>query len=395
MNRRRPVVFLVIVASAAVAGITTCLAVPRLRASTNHPSVANASSHGSDRSDTAVRSKPQLTGLIDMGVQASYRLDEPFPIADTSAISPYAGSFGGIVVNENWGQLEPHEGHYAWGDLSASLSAVEQWNALHRSAPIGVKLRVFAGNGAPAWAKNIGGPPLSIVSKGVTKSFGRWWSTPYRRAWSAFQHALAAQYDENPLIRGVAVTSCSTLTGEPFVLAMSPPALETMEAAGWTPAAQQRCLEGALADYSGWAHTPITFAFNPYRTVVNDKVVTDDAVTTGTMKSCATSQMRGGPDCVLGNNALTSQAASGGSSPVYAEIAALWPARPTTTLAYFQTASPEVDCAAIDVAEIHHANTVELWPPNRGVLGFSAIPADTLQKWATDLRTRSTPDCSN
>jgi len=45
-----------------------------------------------------------------MGVQAAYQDDVPFPAVDVSTITPYAGVFGGIVVNENWLQLEPSPG---------------------------------------------------------------------------------------------------------------------------------------------------------------------------------------------------------------------------------------------------------------------------------------------
>lgn len=40
--------------------------------------------------------KQALLGLVDMGVQTSYALDQPFPTVDTSVITPYAGAFGGI-----------------------------------------------------------------------------------------------------------------------------------------------------------------------------------------------------------------------------------------------------------------------------------------------------------
>ena len=338
--------------------------------------------------------KPALAGLIDMGVQTSYALDLPFPTVDTSALTPYAGAFGGIVVNETWAQLEPTRDGENWAPLDGSLAAVSRWNAAHPSTPVGVKLRIFAGNTAPTWAKTLGGPSVTISTKGHSKTYGEWWTTPYRQAWSSFQHALAAHEDSNPLVRAVSVGSCATLTGEPFVMNLTGPAIQAMEAAGWTPQAQQSCLGGALADYSGWVHTPVDFAVNTYRTVVAGRAVPDPSFTDQVMQACADSRVQGGPTCVLGNNALSSTAAAGRSAPVYAQIDTLWQRTPGHVGVYFQTVGAGVDCGAIDVAVNHHAAGVELWPPNRGYSGFAAIPSATLTQWDTALRTGSNLSCS-
>jgi hypothetical protein len=338
--------------------------------------------------------KAPLTGLLDMGVQSAYHQDVPFPTVDLSTITPYTGAFGGIVVNENWLQLEPSPGKEVWTDLDSSLAAVRQWNATHPTTPLGVKLRIFGGYTAPPWAKSLGGPPITIVTKGVSRTYGRWWTTPYRQAWSSFQHALAARYDTDPLVRAVSVGSCATLTGEPFVINLSPPAVQVMEGAGWTPQAQQSCLDGALADYSGWVRTPITFAFNPYRTITNGHAVLDQSVTDEVMTACADSQHNGGPDCVLGNNALSDVSTTGGLAPVYAQIDSLWQSTPGHVSVYFQTVGAGVDCTAINIAIAHHATAVELWPPNLGYQGFAAIPTTDLEAWGNALRTGQSLACT-
>ena len=338
--------------------------------------------------------KPTLAGLIDMGVQTSYQFDLPFPTVDTSAITPYAGSFAGIVVNESWAQLEPARGSENWGPLDASLAAVSRWNASHPATQVGVKLRIFAGNTAPNWAKTLRGPSVTIVTKGASKTYGEWWTTPYREAWSSFQHALAARYDSNPLVRAVSVGSCATLTGEPFVMNLSEPAIQVMEAAGWTPGAQESCLEGALADYSGWVDTPVDFAFNPYRTVVAGKAVLDQSFTNQVMQACADSGSQGGPTCVLGNNGLSASAATDRSGPVYTQIDTLWQETPGHVGVYFQTVGSGVDCGAIQTAIGHHASGVELWPANHGYQGFAGIPSSTLAQWNEALRSGSSLRCS-
>jgi hypothetical protein len=356
--------------------------------------VATAAAAESKVSDSTTQKQP-LRGLIDMGVQSAYTLDIPFPTVNTAAITPYAGAFGGIVINEGWAQLEPSPGHEQWRDLDTSLAAVTAWNMAHPSTPLGVKLRIFGGNTAPAWAKALGGAPLTIVTKGISKTFGRWWTEPYAHAWSSFQHALAAHYDGNPLVRAVSVSSCATLTGEPFVMNLTKPAVETMQAAGWTPQAQQRCLQGAVDDYAGWVRTPITFAFNPYRTVVNGEARPDPSVTIDVMEACARSRAHGGPECVLGNNALSDLAATGRSAAVYAEIDTLWQATPAHVGVTFQTVGAAVDCAGIELAVDHHATSVEVWPPNHHYQGFTAVPAGVLRQWDDALRHTTGLSCSS
>ncbi len=331
--------------------------------------------------------KSPLTGLIDMGNQAPYQQSRPFPTTDPAVLDPYAGAFAGIVVNESWSQLEPSPGHEDWAPLDGSLAAVERWNQEHRSTPLSVKLRVFAGASAPAWVVRRAGPPVTIISGRhgqQVRSIGRWWTAPFRDAWSSFQRALAARYDANPLIRAVSVSSCSSTTGEPFNVSNNPISRANLLKAGWSVQSQERCLAGAIADYAGWRLTPITFAFNPLPLEPGF----DQAFTTIIMRACARSRASGGPDCVLGNNGL-STAAPGSRvlGQTYAEIQALVASRnPRPPAVYFQTVGPAVNCPAMAVASAYHASSVELWPPHDGFAGFAAIPRAVLWRWNRDLR---------
>ncbi len=159
-----------------------------------------------------------------------------------------------------------------------------------------------------------------------------------------------------------------------------------MEGAGWTSQAQQDCLDGALADYSGWVRTPVTFAFNPYRTISGGHAVLDQSVTDEVMTACADSRRNGGPDCVLGNNALSVASTTGGPAAIYAQINSLWQSTPGHVSVYFQTVGAGVDCTALNIAIAHHATAVELWPPNLGYRGFAAIPTADLEAWNNALR---------
>ena len=325
--------------------------------------------------------KAPLDGLLDMGTQTAYQTGQPFPVTDPSSLDAYAGDFSGIVVNESWSQLEPTPGVEDWAPLDQSLAAISAWNAAHPATPLGVKLRIFAGFSAPSWVVAQSGPTATIATRGGAKTVGEWWTTPFRQAWSAFQHALAARYDPNPLVRAVSVSSCSSSTGEPFVVSGAISSQRALAAAGWTPQLQEACLESALSDYSGWTHTQITFAFNPLPTPSGPDV----AFMSQIMQACAGSHAAGAPECVLGNNDLSASAPLGKAGPAYSEIATLAPTRATGSGVYFQTAGPSVDCATMSVATAYHATSVELWPPNHGYLGYSAVPSATLASWNRTL----------
>lgn len=337
--------------------------------------------------------KPPLTGLIDMGVQNAYQDGRPFPTTDPSTLDADAGAFSGIVVNEGWSQLEPSPGVEDWAPLDRSLAAVRTWNAEHPSTPLAVKLRIFAGGSAPPWVVRASGPPVTIESgrhRVRTRTMGRWWTAAFRQAWHRFQRALAARYDTNPLVRAVSVSSCSSSTGEPFVVSSRPATQQALRAAGWTVQRQESCLEGALSDYAGWTHTQVTFAFNPLPTPSGPDV----AFTAEIMQECAKSETSGGPDCVLGNNDLSAAAPSGKwSGPVYTEIDALLAREHPPPGVYFQTVGAPVDCQSIAVATEHHAGSVELWPPNGGYRGFAAVPLSTLTGWNRALVHRTPVTC--
>ncbi len=339
--------------------------------------------------------KPMLLGLVDMGSQLSYAKGVSFPTVNLAELGSDYPAFSGIVVNETWAQLEPSSGTYAWNDLDSSLSAVESFNAEHPSNQLGVKLRIFAGKTAPDWAKQLGGSPITLTSKNTSFTYGRWWSASYRQAWSKFQHALASRYDSNPTVRAVAVTSCATLTGEPFIVGLDPSNIPILESAGWTPQAQQSCIEGVFSDYSGWVKTPIDFPFNPFRILINNRPQVDEAVTNQILEMCAKSKSTGGPLCVVGNHGLSDTATSGSEGVLYSEINSLWSANPNSFSVYFQTIGPNsgADCHSINIAISHHATSVELWPPALNYKGFGSIPIGTLELWNKDLASSTSLSC--
>ncbi len=112
------------------------------------------------------------------------------------------------------------------------------------------RLRVFAAYAAPSWAKSLDGTPITVpkTANNTGGTLGQWWKPNYRAAWTALQQALAARYDNNPVLHEVAVSSCSSLTAEPFVIGGI--VVPLAKADGWSTAVQQTCLDGAFDDYS-------------------------------------------------------------------------------------------------------------------------------------------------
>ncbi|MGC8480178.1 MAG: hypothetical protein ACP5PJ_01405 [Acidimicrobiales bacterium] len=126
-------------------------AAPRGRAKGSHPGSTTTSPASSSTTELVQgTTKPPLRGLLDMGVQSSYALGTPFPVVDLAPLSAAPGAFSGVVVNENWFQLEPGDNQFDWSSLDASLAAVTTWNLAHPADPLGVKLRIFAGRSAPS-----------------------------------------------------------------------------------------------------------------------------------------------------------------------------------------------------------------------------------------------------
>ena len=157
---------------------------------------------------------------------------------------------------------------------------------------------------------------------------------------------------------------------------------------GWTTAAQQSCLDGALNDYGAWAHTAIYYPMNP---MGGSMTVTDEV-----MQRCASSSASGGPWCIVANNALSPvSATTGRSAPVYAQMDSIWSAAPTATSIAFQMDGPNsaTYCAAIAVAVAHHAQSVELWPAAGSQPGFTSVPTATLVTWDNALLHGTAPTC--
>ena len=193
----------------------------------------------------------------------------------------YRAAVTGLVVDVPWADLQPAAGGGLAPDnqLDRALAAVRAVQA-GGGRPLTVKLRVFAGTGAPEWAKRLGGPPVEVVddregadsgSKGERGTVGRFWTPEYGAAYTRLQELLAAAYDDEPELLATSITRCTTFYGEPFLRQAGAPAVaRALYDAGYTPEADEQCLREQPAAHQVWQHTRSALALNPYQRVRAD-----------------------------------------------------------------------------------------------------------------------------
>lgn len=376
----------------------------------------NAGGEGGAANGGGGRVKEPLSGLIDMQIISWHNTDSGVPSFKIDDLTPFPGLFGGIVINAAWNQLQPTEsGPLDFSSIDDALAEVRTYNANNPTTPIGVKLRVYAGDTAPDWAKAIDDGPVAIFrnSAGCSTApdtlcpinVGKFWAPEFITAWRALQAALAARYDDEPLIRQVAVTSCAAQTDEPFVGTEDQGddqdgyARPNLIDAGYTDALEQACLSGAIDDYAAWKHTLIDYTFNPFNNMQGGSNPTQAAAnlafTISVMEDCRT---RLGSRCVLDNHALA------------------WPDDPRLEPIYdemrdtlhgpvnFQTQAPSpMKCQwkeTIALGVSYGANAIEVWPATN--VGFLHLNAAEVGQLASEFTTPiavptgdPTTDCSD
>jgi hypothetical protein len=316
--------------------------------------------------------KPPIRGLVSMG---AYRFVGAGgdPINTLVPLNKKPGIFGGIVIVASWSQLQPTAGAEIGDDnvIDAALVQVRAYNRRNPQKPLGVKLRIWGGFEAPDWAKSIGGPPISTVHNGKPRTVGRFWSPDYRRAWAELQDKLAARYDDEPLIREVAITSCMSYTAEPFFVPVTETTvMQPLQAAGFKPAPYRFCLTQAVNDYAQWQRSRLVLSVNPLR--LNPAPGPGDAAfTEQVMLACRDAI---GARCVFDNHDLDSNPPKP-LLPIYAYMKSLGPEIEFQTLC----ASPENLEATIKLGVKNGASAIELY---QDYGGFPFVSSNKLKKLA-------------
>lgn len=329
----------------------------------------------------AGNAKPAIRGLVSMGA-FKFVGSGGDPVNTLAPLDAKAGIFGGLVIISTWRQLQPVAG----GELSANnpidqaMAQVRAYNQRNPGRPIAVRLRVWGGFEAPAWAMALGGPPIETVHNGKRRQLGRFWTSAYRAAWRDFQDKLAAKYDSFPLIREVAMLSCMSFTAEPFFLPTEDSVQAPIRAAGFNEAQYRQCLQEGIADYAAWKRTRVVLSLNPLRTAQNQGAG-DAQFTIGVMQACRKAL---GVRCVLDNHDLdTDQGLARPLVPIYAAMQRMGPE------IVFQTAqeTPADFDGVIAKGVAMGANAIELWQDYKG---FPLEPDARLRKWAAMIESNPT-----
>lgn len=327
--------------------------------------------------------KPPIRGLISMGAYKFVGAGGD-PVNTLTPIEKKRGIFSGLVIVASWAQLQPAPGAQIADDnvIDQALDKVRGYNTRNPQKPLAVKLRIWGGFEAPDWAKSIGGPPINTVHNNKTRTIGRFWSAAYRKAWADLQTQLAARYDNRPLIREVAITSCMSYTAEPFFLPVNEPlVMNPLLAAGYKGAAYRFCLSNAIDDYAAWKRSRLVFPFNPLRA---EPTTTpgpgDPAFTEKVMLACREAI---GVRCVFDNHDLDNNLA-GPLRPIYAYMKQLGPE------IEFQTAcaSPQNYDETIRFGAYYGASGIELY---QDYGGFPYVANSRLKKWAAMLEGNDPP----
>lgn len=320
--------------------------------------------------------KPVITGFIDMQDISWHNANPGEPTFTLDNVNMFPGLFGGVVYNATWREMQRLPGGALdTTRLDRALHQVQRYNLVHPAAPLGVKLRIFAGNKAPDWAKRIGGPiriqrnlaGCHTPDRRCPITIGRVWGHAYIVAWREFLRKVAERYDSHPLIRSVAVTSCTMQTDEPFVMPTRKP-LPT----GYTDKAGKACLMGAVNDYKAWRQTAIDYTLNPFMNI-QTKAPPDVNFTISVMNACRAEL---GTRCELGNHAFESGISP--TSPLGLVITAISEAGPPI---HYQTVGPNTPgfnwAETMRAARQYNATAIELWP---GFNGFTTLSPETMRR---------------
>lgn len=169
------------------------------------------------------------------------------------------------VVYLNWSDLEPSPRHFRFGKIGDIAARA------HREGD-SVRLRIFAGRGAPDWVKRrYGTVHVHDPIDGIDADVPRWWVRGYMRIYGRLQARLAARFDDRGTIRAVTITGAMTVTGEPFLRSVASPVTRAnLLDAGYTPRKDQRAIMASIRAHRPWRRTRQILNLNPWQFVRRD-----------------------------------------------------------------------------------------------------------------------------
>ena len=351
--------------------------------------------------------KPAQTGLVDMGNISFYNTGAT-PIFNLAEVEPYGSSFSELVLNVTWAQLQPTaNGPVVTSAIDSAIAQVEAYNAAN-GTDYGLKLRVWGGFTAPDWAKTIDGPAITVTGQQTVdptvftpQTIGRFWTADYIDAWTSLQNTLAAQYDGNPVIRGISNTAGSAASDEPFVPLMTAAALHgggtvnqvaELQGGGYNDAAEMLTLRASIADYAQWSKTPLDFTMNSFYLFNGGHELGDPNFALAVLQ-----QARNSTRLVQAGNHALRDPLYAADLTLYGQLAADASLKASVPVNSFQTAAPITFFpnfaawqAAIGAGVSLNAGDIELWD-FPGTTGFTGLSPAQVQSLAALLAAGTPP----
>ena len=176
------------------------------------------------------------------------------------------------VTYLDWRAIQPEPGRFRLGIISDIVSRA-------RAAGDSLRLRIFAGRGAPDWVKRrYGTVRVYDPIDGIGAEVPKWWNRDYLRAYARFQKRLAARFDDNPTIRAVTVTGAMTIHGEPFIRGMASSVTRSnLLRSGYSPRKDRRAIIASIRAHRPWHRTRQILNLNPWQFVRRDGTFGQDS----------------------------------------------------------------------------------------------------------------------
>lgn len=351
--------------------------------SLTQPLTVNATFTGA----TNPAAKPTIIGLVTMG-QENFIANGTLPTNQLLEANAHPGVYSAAVIELTWSQLEPQTGVFDDSALVSALQTVQAYNAQYPTTPLVAKLRIFAGVNAPAWVlTQVGSVSIVDAKTGNTEVLPDFWTPTYTQLWTYLQNHLASEYDTNPLIGEVAISVCSSITAEPFIIPGSPSNIQTLLAAGYSDTAMQTCLSSAPSDYAAWTQTPLDYTFNPFFSTA-----TGQADNTFTLQVVESFRAALGTRAVVANHDFDDPI-NPPDQTLYTEFQSLYTAAqattpPTISPLEFQSLGPAIDWSTTVPYAIttYHPTEFEIWNTTAVPQGLANISLTQLQQWAAQIK---------
>jgi hypothetical protein len=169
------------------------------------------------------------------------------------------------------------------------------------------------------------------------------------------------------------MTSCTSISSEPFILPTDKFSIESLRSAGFADSAYQHCLIEAWRDYARWVATRIEYPFNPFHGIDSGQLIINWDFSNAVMN---TWRQQMGERGILSNYDLKSPPGNR-IVPIYEHMKNLGA---PIELQLFAPRNLDLE-ASVAYGISLGASVIELW--NSVIPG---IPLDRLQRWSRELK---------